>query len=876
MPTESGKPLIVISYAHADEPEKPAEGEVKWLSFVTGYLRPAIKHGAVDLWIDRLLPGGADWEREIEQKFRACDIFILLVSPNSLSSDYVVDKEIAIIRERQKRGEEVHFYPLVLTPTPNIALDRVRDKNLRPRDGKPLSDYPLNERYRHMVEAANEIGKIATAIAAKEIGQTSPVRPEAGSRARAGKLALTNIAIAVPLHFLGRDDTLQKIDAALNSDPGRGAIASLHGLRGVGKTTVAAAYAERHRGDYRATWWIRAQTPDTLRAGLVSLGVSLGWVAADEKGEPALEAVRWRLRDDGEGLLLIYDNATDLESLRPYLPLGGLARIIITSNADDWRKIAVAIEVRAWPQAVGANYLVARTEGGAERKEAEALSGTLGGLPLAHEQAAAYCERLHVSLAAYRTRFEAAPGRLLDGDKYAPAEYHDGLTVAKAFLLAIDEAAKLHPAAEPLICYSALLAPEPIPLFLFSEAREKFAEPLASQLAGDGLDEAIGALRVFALVERETIADERNPSTTTETIRLHRLVRIAAGERRQGKAAEEARRLLIEAMAEVYPTRAHDDPSVWPRARWLYPLAVGLVAGREPPLPKGAEAAASDILARLGSYRGALADYAVAQPFFERALEIREAAFGPEHPLTAKSFTDLAFLHKDKGLDASARQLLERALEICKKACGPESSETATSLTNLAILLKDKGDLPNARPLFEQALAIRETALGPEHPLTATSLTDLAFAVKDQGDLPGARELFNQALEIRKKAFGPEHPETATSLTNLAYLLKDQHEFDGARQFFERALEIRKKALGPEHPDTATSLDNLAFLRQGLGDLAGARPLYERALAIREKAFGPDHPNTSMSRNSLTYLLQASRDADGSRVATSPLPGSSR
>jgi ATP-dependent DNA ligase len=29
----------------------------------------------------------------------------------------------------------------------------------------------------------------------------------------------------------------------------------------VGKTTLAAAYAERHRGDYRATWWIRAQTP---------------------------------------------------------------------------------------------------------------------------------------------------------------------------------------------------------------------------------------------------------------------------------------------------------------------------------------------------------------------------------------------------------------------------------------------------------------------------------------------------------------------------------------------------------------------------------------------------------------------------------------
>ncbi len=166
MPTESGKPLIVISYAHADEPETPAEGEVKWLSFVTGYLRPAIKHGAADLWLDRLMLGGAEWEAEIEHKLRACDVFILLVSRHSLSSDYVVDKEIALIRERQAKGEKVHFYPLILTPTPKIALDLVRDRNLRPRDGKPFSDYSVNDRYRHMNEAADEIADIANAIAA--------------------------------------------------------------------------------------------------------------------------------------------------------------------------------------------------------------------------------------------------------------------------------------------------------------------------------------------------------------------------------------------------------------------------------------------------------------------------------------------------------------------------------------------------------------------------------------------------------------------------------------------------------------------------------------------------------------------------------------
>jgi hypothetical protein len=35
------------------------------------------------------------------------------------------------------------------------------------------------------------------------------------------------------------------------------------------------------------------------------------------------------------------------------------------------------------------------------------------------------------------------PAQLLDDARHAPREYHDGLTVAKTFTLAIEEAAKL-------------------------------------------------------------------------------------------------------------------------------------------------------------------------------------------------------------------------------------------------------------------------------------------------------------------------------------------------------------------------------------------------------------------------------------------------
>jgi tetratricopeptide (TPR) repeat protein len=441
-------------------------------------------------------------------------------------------------------------------------------------------------------------------------------------------------------------------------------------------------------------------------------------------------------------------------------------------------------------------------------------------LPLAHEQAGSYCDRLGISFEQYKKRFEAAPGRLLDAPKDAPGEYHGGLTVAKTFALAIDEAAKLHPAAEPLIVHAALLAPEPVPLFLFSEAREKFDEPLASDLADDGLDEAVAALRNFALVDKETIADERDPAITTDCIRLHRLVRRVAAARAEGEAREPMLRALIEAMAAVYPERVYDDPRDWPRARRLDGIALAL-AGGDAPLPEGAEEKTAYLLDRLGAYRlTALAAYGQARSLRERALAIREKALGAEHP------------------------------------------STATSLNNLALLLASQGDYEGARPLDERALAIREKVLGPEHPDTAESLNNLAGLLYAQGDYEAAGPLYERALAIYEKVLGAEHPGTATSLNNLAGLLYAQDDYDRARPLYERALAIREKVRGPEHPDTATSLNNLAFLLYAQGDYEAARPLYARALAIYEKVLGAEHPHTKNSATGAANVLDALGRAD--------------
>jgi tetratricopeptide (TPR) repeat protein len=689
-------------------------------------------------------------------------------------------------------------------------------------------------------------------------GEVGPVRAEA-------EVPASNIPIRVPEHFLGRDDALAAIEAALNRYEGRVAITAVHGLRGVGKTTLAAAFAERHRRGYRATWWIRAQTETTMRTDLIALGVRLGWVAADEKEEPAVAALMERLRHEGESILLIYDNAIDADALKPYLPRGGAAKVLVTSNAHAWRGVAVPVEIRLWPKEIGADYLIARTGRDAERAAAENLSEALGGLPLAHEQAAAYCERLDISLAEYGRRFTATPARLLDDERHAPAEYHDGLTVAKTFALAIEEAGKLHPAAEPLIVHAALLAPEPIPLFLFAEAREKFGEPVATALANDGLEEAVAALRTFALLSRETIADERDPALTTETVRLHRLVRQVAAARREGDALEDARRALIEAMAAVFPEWIYNDPNTWPRARRIDGLALPLVDG-DALLPRGVEELASYLLGRLASYRyRVLGAYTQARPLAERALAICERVLGPNHHATAWRLIQLARLHEFQGDLSAARPLHERGLGILEKVYGPEHPDTAISLNLLGQLLQKQGDLAAARLLYERALGIFERGLGPEHPDTSWALDNIASVLYNMTDLAGALPFQERALAIREKVLGPEHPDTAESLEGVARIDRVQGEFAKALPLQERALAIREKAFGPEHPSTALSLDYLARVLYEQGDLPGARPLYERALAIREKVLGSEHPHTAASLSNLGDVLHDQGDLSGAQ-----------
>src|SRR5262249_12356229 len=149
-----------------------------------------------------------------------------------------------------------------------------------------------------------------------------------------------------------------------------------------------------------------------------------------------------------------------------------------------------------------------------------------------------------------------------------------------------------------------------------------------------------------------------------------------AADRCASDARNLVRRALLEALGEVYPQDIFDNPKAWPRARRLDGIASALVSD-DTALPPELAALTGRLLYGLAEYRyRVLGTYAQAGLLYERALAIREAAFGPEHPDTAASVEGLALLAQAQGDFAQAQSLFERALAIREKMLGPAHNST--------------------------------------------------------------------------------------------------------------------------------------------------------------------------------------------------------
>ncbi|MBL3670511.1 tetratricopeptide repeat protein [Streptomyces sp. M2CJ-2] len=643
--------------------------------------------------------------------------------------------------------------------------------------------------------------------------------------------------------FVGRTSELQRLDAALAA-PGGVLVQAVHGLGGVGKSTLAAHWAATRSHGCAPIRWINADSPTGVQEGLAALATALQPALAEALTLEALAdyAVQWLATHTG--WLLILDNVNDPADIAGLIARAPGGRFLITSRlATTWHHLTTVVRLDVLDQAEAVDLLTrlaTSTAPGRDLDGAAELVAELGYLPLAVEQAGAYLAQNPLT----------TPRAYLDLlARYPAAMYAQGAvgtspdrTIARIWHATLDRITADQPLAADLLRTLAWYAPDHIPATLLDD----FATPPAA-------DAAVGLLTAYSMI---------SPDPATGTLSLHRLVQALArtpdpgDPHRTPDAIDQARDRATTHLHTALPG-TWDSPADWPLWRTLLPHIEALADHA----PAGTDTrTTADLLNRTGNFLNDQGRLTRAISHLQRALAGAVRVLGEDHPSTLASRNNLAYAYQSAGDLGRAIPLFEQTLTDRVRVLGEDHPSTLISRNNLAAAYRPAGRLGEAIPLYQQTLTDRVRVLGEDHPDTLASRNGLAAAYDSAGRLGEAIPLYQQTLTDRVRVLGEDHPDTLTSRNNLAYAYQSAGDLGRAIPLYQQTLTDRVRVLGEDHPSTLTSRNNLAYAYDSAGRLGEAIPLYQQTLTDRVRVLGEDHPDTLTSRNNLAYAYQSAGD----------------
>jgi hypothetical protein len=155
-------------------------------------------------------------------------------------------------------------------------------------------------------------------------------------------------------HFVAREEEIAEMHKTLSSDGSRRTIV-LHGLGGIGKTSLACQYAKRYKDSYSAVFWLNIKDKDSLKQSFAKvakqilrehpLASRLSSVDIKENLDEVIDAVKaWLSLPNNTRWLMIYDNYDNPKlpdnadsaavDIRKFLPESYQGSIIITTRSS--------------------------------------------------------------------------------------------------------------------------------------------------------------------------------------------------------------------------------------------------------------------------------------------------------------------------------------------------------------------------------------------------------------------------------------------------------------------------------------------------------------------------------------------------------------
>lgn len=121
---------VFISYSHQDEAH---------LKNIHTHLALLRREGKIDQWHDHKILAGDVIDDAVIKRLDESDIFLALVSPDFIASNYCYEKEMQFAMEKHSKGE-TRIIPVILEPCEWLSSPLKKFKAI-PKDGKPVSEW---------------------------------------------------------------------------------------------------------------------------------------------------------------------------------------------------------------------------------------------------------------------------------------------------------------------------------------------------------------------------------------------------------------------------------------------------------------------------------------------------------------------------------------------------------------------------------------------------------------------------------------------------------------------------------------------------------------------------------------------------------------
>jgi DNA-binding SARP family transcriptional activator len=647
-----------------------------------------------------------------------------------------------------------------------------------------------------LLAGAGSSGSVPVTLSATALGHRDP--------AAAQENVVPRQLPAAARHFVGRSQALKALAglAAETAQAGHSTvIAVIDGTAGIGKTTLALHFAHQVAGQFQDGQLyvnLRGFDPagppmppvEAIRLFLDAVGLPTARIPAGLDAQAAL--YRTLLAD--KRMLIVLDNAKDVDQVRPLLPASPGCLVLVTSRSQLTSLVA----------AEGACPLPLDVLADAEGQEL--LTRHLGqervaGDPGAADELIRLCARLPLALSIAAARTASQPGLSLAA---LTAELRD----ARGRLDALDAG---HPAANVRAVLSwsyQQLDTAAARLFrlLGLHAGPDIGAAAAASVAGLPLDE--GRRRLAELTRAHLLA-EHAPGRFS----CHDLLRAYAAELTQSADSEAERRAATGRMLDHYLHTAYRA------ALQLHPTRKPIQLAEPRP----------------GADPEHIGDAGQALAWFEAEQQVLMAAAGRALELGFDAEAWQIAWALSRFLDVGGRwhdwAAIEQIALAATQRLGDRAAE-ASAHQRFGFASARLGNYDDAYAHLELALSIHAEC--GNHVGRANVHNSLAITLNYQGRYREALGQAQQALEWWTAA--GDLPGRAIGLNSVGWFHVVLGNRKEALSYCQQALDMFRE-LGSQE-GVANALDSLGYAYQQFGNLAEATACYRRALGLHRELGG--------------------------------------